>query len=118
MGKRMHHGFSSRNGLYAAFLASDGYTGIKRVFEREYGGFLATFGEGHALDASQIAAGLGERWETEGIVIKPYAAMAALHAPSDALFELTSQHPLRPEEIKTMKIDLSDPAHHHDWWSV
>ncbi len=40
MCKRMHHGFSARNGLYAAFLAAGGYTGIKRVFEREYGGFL------------------------------------------------------------------------------
>jgi 2-methylcitrate dehydratase PrpD len=118
MGKRMHHGFSSRNGLYAAFLASDGYTGIKRVFEREYGGFLSTFGEGHAPDASQIAAGLGERWETERIVIKPYAAMGALHAPLDALFELTSQRALRPEEIKHIEIDLSDAAYHHGWWKV
>ena len=37
MCKRMHHGFSGRNGLYAAVLAAGGYTGIKRVFEREYG---------------------------------------------------------------------------------
>ncbi len=41
MGKRMHHGFASRNGLYAAFLASGGYTGIKQIFERSYGGFLS-----------------------------------------------------------------------------
>jgi len=34
MCKRMHHGFSARNGLYAAVLAEGGYTGIKRVFER------------------------------------------------------------------------------------
>ena len=47
MCKRMHHGFSARNGLYAAVLAEGGYTGIKRVFERPYGGFLSTFGEGH-----------------------------------------------------------------------
>src|SRR6476620_589134 len=60
MCKRMHHGFSARNGMYAAVLAEGGYTGIKRVFEREYGGFLSTFGEGHDPDASQITDGLGE----------------------------------------------------------
>ncbi|KAH6716950.1 hypothetical protein BKA61DRAFT_631014 [Leptodontidium sp. MPI-SDFR-AT-0119] len=38
--KRMQHGFAARNGLFAAFLAKGGYIGIKRVYEREYGGFL------------------------------------------------------------------------------
>ncbi|MDT5111132.1 MAG: hypothetical protein QOE20_3022, partial [Mycobacterium sp.] len=41
MSKRMHHGLAARNGFYAAGLAAAGYTGIKRVFEREYGGFLS-----------------------------------------------------------------------------
>jgi aconitate decarboxylase len=41
MCKRMHHGFAARNGLFAAFMAAGGYTGIKRVFERDYGGFLS-----------------------------------------------------------------------------
>ncbi|MDT7737768.1 MAG: hypothetical protein QOK09_1137, partial [Mycobacterium sp.] len=41
MSKRMHHGFAARNGFYAAGLAAANYTGIKRVFEREYGGFLS-----------------------------------------------------------------------------
>lgn len=118
MGKRMHHGFSSRNGLYAAFLASDGYTGIKRVFERDYGGFLSTFGEGHKPDANQIVEGLGELWETERIVIKPYAAQGALHASLDALFTLAAQHPFRPEEVVSIEIALSKAAYHHGWWQV
>ena len=75
--KRMHHGFSARNGLYSALLAAGGYTGIKRVFERDYGGFLSVFGEGHAPDAGKITDGLGQRWETKRIAIKPYAAMGA-----------------------------------------
>ena len=29
MVKRMHHGFASRSGLFAALMASEGYTGIK-----------------------------------------------------------------------------------------
>jgi 2-methylcitrate dehydratase PrpD len=118
MSKRMHHGFAARNGLYAAYLAAGGYTGIKRVFERDYGGFLSTFGEGHAPDATQVAQGLGERWETERIVVKPYAAMGGLHAPLDALFELARKRPLVPHEIERIEVDVSHSVYHHGWWKV
>lgn len=118
MCKRMHHGFASRNGLYAAHLASAGYTGIKRVFEREYGGFLSVFGEGHAPDASQITNGLGTRWETERIVVKPYAAMGALHSPLDVLFDIAAERPLLAAEIVKIDVYLSHASYHHGWWKV
>ena len=118
MCKRMHHGFSSRNGLYAAHLAAAGYTGIKRVFERDYGGFLAVFGEGHQPDASRIIADLGMNWETQRIVVKPYAAMGALHAPLDALFEIAARRPLRAAEIEHIDVDMSHAGYHHGWWEV
>jgi len=118
MCKRMHHGFSSRNGLYAAHLAAAGYTGIKRVFERDYGGFLSVFGEGHEPDAGKITADLGSKWETQRIVVKPYAAMGALHGPLDALFEIASRRPLRAGEIERIDVDMSHAAYHHGWWEV
>lgn len=116
MCKRMHHGFSARNGLYAAVLAEGGYTGIKRVFERDYGGFLSTFGEGHSPDASQITSSLGERWEVERIVIKPYAAMGGIHAPLDALFDVGRQRKLVAAEIAHIEVDVSHAVYHHGWW--
>lgn len=116
MCKRMHHGFSARNGLYAAVLAEGGYTGIKRVFEREYGGFLSTFGEGHDPDASQITRGLGEQWEVERIVIKPYAAMGGIHSPLDALFDVDAKRKLVPGEIARIEVDVSHAVYHHGWW--
>jgi 2-methylcitrate dehydratase PrpD len=109
---------SSRNGLYAAVLAAGGYTGIKRVFERDYGGFLSTFGEGHSRDASQIAADLGGRWETLRIVVKPYAAMGGLHSPLDALFEIDAQRKLRADDIERIEVDLSHAVYHHCWWEL
>ena len=116
MSKRMHHGFAARNGLYAAVLAAGGYTGIKRVFEREYGGFLSTFGEGHQPDASQITSGLGQRWEVERIVIKPYAAMGGIHSPLDALFDVAAQRKLVADEISGIEVDVSHAVYHHGWW--
>jgi aconitate decarboxylase len=116
MGKRMQHGFAARNGLLAATLAAGGYTGIKEVFEREYGGFLAAFGEGHDPDASQISAELGERWETSVIAIKPYAAMAGLHAAIDAARKLLSEGALEPDEVTAIDIFVSEPAFQHGGW--
>ena len=118
MGKRMHHGFSARNGLFAALMAAGGYTGIKRVFEREYGGFLAMFGEGHDPLPGEIAADLGERWETNGIVLKPYAAMGALHAPLDGVFALMAEKPIPAEDIVAVDVFMSDFAYHHGWWEL
>jgi aconitate decarboxylase len=116
MSKRMHHGMASRNGLYAAVLAQGGYTGIKRVFECGYGGFLSTFGEGHSPDASQIADGLGRRWETERIAAKAYAAMGGLHAAIDAVLQLDAQRPLVPDEIERIEVDLAHVVFHHGGW--
>jgi 2-methylcitrate dehydratase PrpD len=115
MCKRMHHGFAARTGLYSALLAAGGYTGIKRVFEREYGGFPAVFGEGHDPDASRITRGLGEQWETHRIAIKPYAAMSALHAPLDAIFDIMANHPFTGEQVDHIDIYMSHSAFHHGW---
>jgi aconitate decarboxylase len=116
MGKRMQHGFAARNGLLAATLAAGGYTGIKQVFERPYGGFLATFGEGHDPDPSQITAGLGERWETEVIAVKPYAAMAGLHAAIDAARAMLDDGPVDPQAVDSITVSVSEPAFHHGGW--
>jgi 2-methylcitrate dehydratase PrpD len=118
MCKRMHHGFAARNGLYAAVLAAGGYTGIKRVYERPYGGFLSVFGEGHAPDAGKITEGLGKTWETQRIAIKPYAAMGALHAPLDAILDIVKERPLRTAEIAAIDIEMSHSAYHHGWWEL
>lgn len=116
MVKRMQHGFAARNGLTAAALAASGYVGIKRVFEREYGGFLSTFGEGHDPDAHQITEGLGEVWETERIAVKPYAAMGELHAAIDAALQLHHQQALPVSQIEHIQVDVPGVAYHHGGW--
>src|SRR6204780_2638016 len=91
MVKRMQHGFASRDGLTAAALAASGYVGIKRVFERKFGGWLSTFGDCHKTFPSEIYAHLGTVWQTQVYSIKPYAAMGLLHAAIDAALELRSE---------------------------
>ena len=114
MSKRMHHGLAARNGFYAAGLAAAGYTGIKRVFEREYGGFLSVFGEGHDPDASLLTGQLGQRWETTIIMVKSYAAMGGLHGAIDAARQLQSSIP--PEDISKIDITVGETVYKHGWW--
>ncbi len=114
MSKRMHHGLAARNGFYAAGLAAAGYTGIKRVFEREYGGFLSVFGEGHDPDASLLTGQLGRRWETTIIMVKSYAAMGGLHGAIDAARQLRGS--VAPEDISKIDITVGETIYKHGWW--
>jgi 2-methylcitrate dehydratase PrpD len=114
MSKRMQHGFAARNGFYAAGLAAGGYTGIKRVFERDYGGFLAVFGEGHDPDASALIGQLGQRWETQTIMVKSYAAMGGLHGAIDAARGLRDS--LGSAGISRIDITVGDTVYKHGWW--
>jgi aconitate decarboxylase len=116
MVKRMQHGLAARSGLTAAALAVAGYVGIKRVFEREYGGWLAVFGEGHHTDASQIYANLGAKWETDRIAVKAYAAMGLLHAAIDAALKLSSE--VKVGQIEWVDIFMPEAAYGHGGWKA
>jgi aconitate decarboxylase len=116
MVKRMQHGFASRNGLTAAALAASGYVGIKRVFERPYGGWLAVFGECHRTYPEEIYAGLGNLWETERIAVKPYSAMGLLHAAIDCALELRPK--IDVSQIQRIDIDMGDAAYAHGGWKA
>src|SRR3984957_10269648 len=116
MVKRMQHGFASRNGLTAAALAAAGYVGIKRVFERPYGGWLAVFGECHRSYPEEIYAGLGNLWETERIAVKPYSAMGLLHAAIDAALELRPK--VDVSQIQRIDIDMAEAAYSHGGWKA
>lgn len=114
MSKRMQHGFAARNGFYAAGLAAAGYSGIKRVFEREYGGFLSVFGEGHAPEPAALTRGLGEHWETGIIMIKSYAAMGGLHAAIEAARTLRPSVPAA--DIARVDVTVGETVYKHGWW--
>ncbi len=116
MVKRMQHGFASRNGLAAAALAAVGYVGIKRVFERPYGGWLAVFGECHRTYPEEIYAGLGNLWETERIAVKPYSAMGLLHAAIDSALELRPK--VDVSQIQRIDIDMGEAAYAHGGWKA
>jgi aconitate decarboxylase len=128
MAKRMQHGFAARNGLYAALLAREGYTGIQEVYETPYGGFLSMFSEGVTnfepkSRPEELIDGLGERWEVHGIRVKLHAAMAALHGTIDCIEKLQTQHPdlfssENLSKIEAVTTQHSKPAFEHGGWAA
>ncbi|MDM4722039.1 MmgE/PrpD family protein [Micromonospora sp. WMMA1363] len=118
MVKRMQHGFAARNGLVAAMLAAGGYVGIKRVFERGYGGFLSVYGEGHDPDPSQVAAELGGRWYLMEQTVKPYAAMGYTHPAIAAALALRSVDRVEAEDITHIDIEVAEAVFGHTAFTV
>ena len=114
MGKRMQHGFAARNGFYSAALAAAGYTGIDQVFEREYGGYVAVYGEGHPTDLDALVRDLGESWETNRVMVKSWAVMGGLHAAVQAAQALRGR--LAGRTVERIDIRVGDVVYHHGWW--
>jgi len=117
MVKRMHHGRSSQSGFYAAALARNGYTGIERVFEERYGGFCTTFtGSSDDFDLCKLTDGLGTRYETERIAIKPYACNGSIHSSLDAIRALRERRPFASEEVRGVTVRCTRATLEHVGW--
>lgn len=120
--KRMQHGFAARNGLFASLLAKSGYVGIKRVFEREYGGFLFQFSAGNGqhpqYKADELNKGFGEKWQLDHVCLKPYSSMAATHGTVDCIRALQEEHADLPNGIDKIEISLDEPMFHHGGFEV
>lgn len=125
--KRMQHGFAARNGLFAVLLAQEGYVGIKKVFEREYGGFLQQFSKGNgktpAYRTDELTKNLGSEWKLDKICVKPYSSMAGTHGTVDAVIALQEEYPelLKRENLGNVKhidLQLDDVMFHHGGFEV
>ncbi|MFB4309462.1 MmgE/PrpD family protein [Actinomadura sp. GTD37] len=95
--KQLHPGFASQSGIIAARLAAAGATGPETVFDGPHGVFDAL--SAHPADPASIVAGLGERWETTRIGIKPYAACQLSHATIGAVLDAMARERFGPGDV-------------------
>lgn len=100
MAKPMHIGHSSRNGLMAARLAAEGFTGNADALEHHHG-FLELFNGTGNYDIGRILAKWGTPWDIEmpGIAIKQYPCCLSTQAAVDVMLQLTREHDLRLGEV-------------------
>jgi 2-methylcitrate dehydratase PrpD len=105
--KRSHVGHAAMCGLIAATLAREGYRGAADALEGKWG-FL--HGYAPASDASKAVAGLGQRWETMKIAVKPYPSCRYGHAPIDGILALAREHRIKPDEVEEVVVGVPEPG--------
>ena len=103
--KRSHVGHAAMCGLIAATLAREGYKGASESIEGKWG-FLHAYAP--AADAAKAVDGLGRRWETLKIAVKPYPSCRYGHAPIDGILALAREHGIKPEEVQEVTVGLPD----------
>jgi len=105
--KRSHVGHAAMCGLIAATQAREGYKGASEALEGKWG-FL------HAYAPASVAAkavdGLGSRWETMKIAVKPYPSCRYSHASIDGILALAREHGIKAEEVEEVAVGLPEPG--------
>ena len=105
--KRSHVGQAAQNGLNSAILAGEGFKGPKEAFEGKWG-YLNSFVSGG--DLSKALEGLGEKYETLNLGVKPYPSCRYSHAAIDGLLALKKEVNFNVDELEGVDIGLSETA--------
>lgn len=101
--KPIHPGFASHNGILAALLAKEGLKGPCQVFEGVQGLFNAYL-KGEKIEVERATAGLGEKWETLNISIKPYPTCHATHSSIDLALIFRDRYGIKLEDIEEFRV--------------
>ena len=105
MTKPFHAGNAARCGVFAAWLARQGFTANDAIFDGE-GSVLDTYRGDDGAPAADLVGRLGKPWETTepGIYVKRWPCCYSSHRPVGGLFELIEKHALKPEEISEVAV--------------
>ncbi|MFT5172675.1 MAG: 2-methylcitrate dehydratase PrpD [Gammaproteobacteria bacterium] len=103
LAKRLGAGFAARSGVTAAFLAADGLTGPSHPLEGEAGLFAVH--ERGDVNLAALTEGIGQRWETSNISMKPYPCCRCNHSTIDLAFELRARG-LRAEDVASATVAM------------
>lgn len=98
MSKALHPGKAAMNGVLAADLAKQGFTGATRILEGERGFFRAM---SSAYEPSRITAGLGEQWKISENCYKLYACCGHTHTAIDTALDLRTELGWQGDEALT-----------------
>jgi 2-methylcitrate dehydratase PrpD len=102
--KQLHTAKAAADGLMAAYIARDGFTGAREIFEGRQG---MAAGMTSDADAKWLTDGLGTRWALTETSFKFHASCRHTHPAADALLELMRANGLKSGDI------VSVTAHVH-----
>lgn len=94
--KQLHTAKAAADGLLAAWLARDGFTGARQIFEGPQG---MAAGMSHDADPAKLVDRLGERWALAETSFKYHASCRHTHPAADALLALLKAHRLGIDDV-------------------
>lgn len=102
--KRIHTAIPTTAGIRAAFFAADGLTGPSTVLEGKKG-FCTVYSD--TTDLSRLTDRLHERYLIHEVALKYYNCCYFIHAPLEATLQLTREHGLTPDLIRSIRVGTS-----------
>ena len=105
--KQLHTANAAANGLTAAYLAADGFTGARRILEGPQG---MAAGMSSDADPSRLTDRLGQRWALAETSFKFHASCRHTHPAADALQQVMSEHQLKVEDLAEVTAHVHQAA--------
>jgi len=105
--KQLHTAKAAADGLMAAYLARDGFTGAQRILEGPQG--LAA-GMSTDADPAKLTDRLGQRWALAETSFKFHASCRHTHPAADALQQVMRTQGLKAEDIERVTAHVHQGA--------
>ncbi len=99
--KRIHPGLAAQNGIHAALLAAEGFTGPLRILEGR-DGFLHGYSRNPV--PGRLTDNLGESFAILHTSVKPHACCRYMQGPIDAVLAIMREHNLQAGGIRSIEI--------------
>ena len=94
--KQLHTAKAAGDGLMAAYLAQQGFTGAQRILEGAQG---MAAGMSNDADPRKLTDQLGTRWALAEASFKFHSSCRHTHPAADALLQVIQQHDLKAADI-------------------
>lgn len=105
--KQLHTAKAASDGLIAAYLAHDGFTGAQHVLEGPQG---MAAGMSSDADPARLTDRLGSRWTVLETSFKFHASCRHTHPAADALQKLMQTHQLSADQIASVVAQVHQGA--------
>lgn len=97
-------GMPARNGVTAALLVADGWTGIDDILSGP-DNFFEAYAPG--VDTTKLVDSLGSRFEVMRTSIKKWTVGSPIQAPLDALWALMQKHRFKADDVRTIIVRVA-----------
>ena len=101
--KRLHPGWASHSGIWAALLARSGFTGPTTILEGRDGFLQASSAD---PDPSLVLKELGEEYLITRTSVKPHTCCRFKHGPIDCLLDLKRTYGIDPMDVAEVRVGV------------